>query len=64
MAAGPGEAKLSFELTQAALTKFTAGAVLGALTLFFLSTGRKRNDPARLVWAVVSALAALVVLTL
>ncbi|HAH07044.1 MAG TPA: hypothetical protein DCM05_11055 [Elusimicrobia bacterium] len=55
--------RLSFELSQAILAKFMAGATLGALTLFFLSTGRKRNDPGRLFWAVVCALAALAVLT-
>jgi hypothetical protein len=61
--AGQGVAdKVVFTLTHAVVVRFIASGTLAALTLFFLSTGRKNNDPERLFWAAVSALAALGVL--
>ena len=53
--------KLHFTLTRAAEAKFLASAILSTLCLFFLSSGRKTNDPDRLFWALACGLGALLI---
>ena len=55
-------AKLLVEPSNVAVAKGLGSLVLSALCFYFLTTGRSRNDPNRLFWAAVCAVAILVVL--
>ncbi|MDE2293361.1 MAG: hypothetical protein KGL53_14865 [Elusimicrobia bacterium] len=54
---------LASRLDQGVVTRVVAGLVLASVALYYLATGRERNEPGRLAWAAVFGLLALLVLS-
>lgn len=57
-------ATLGFHLTQAVVAKLVFALLLAAMSFYYLHTGRRHNDPGRLMWAAVFGVLTLVALAL
>lgn len=57
--AGASDAKLLVEPSNAVVAKGLCALVLAALCFYFLTSGRSRNEPNRLFWALICAVAIL-----
>lgn len=64
---GPGGgsgANLGFQPTQAVVAKGVFASLLAAMAFYYLHTGRRSNDPGRLLWAAVFGMLTLLALAL
>lgn len=57
-------AKLGFQLTQAVIAQGVFAMLLAAMAFYYLHTGRRYNDPGRLMWAAVFGMLMLLTLAL
>ena len=58
------DVKLSFNLTEAVAAKAVVSLIFGAVSFYYLHTGRREQEPGRLLWAAVFGAMTLLVLCL
>lgn len=61
---GTSDATLGFHLTQAVVAKLVFALLLASMSFYYLHTGRRNNDPGRLMWAAVFGILTLLALAL
>lgn len=61
---GTSDATLAFHLTQAVVAKMVFALLLAAMAFYYLHTGRRNNDPGRLMWAAIFGMLTLLALAL
>ncbi|MBI2363099.1 MAG: hypothetical protein HYV15_06925 [Elusimicrobia bacterium] len=47
------DVKVSFNLTEAVAAKAVVSLIFAAVSFYYLHTGRRENEPGRLLWAAV-----------